>query len=192
MPRRERVAVTGLGLVSAAGKGIPALRAALLDGKTFLGPLRPEVANGLSMGRGGTAPLEGPDRALNACLLAAHEALESSGLGNAHSSSRIGVAIGTALGSIERGEAFVRGAVPGELRSLPLHVLASELAQRFGLTGPRGTFSVTCLSSLHAIERALSDLSLGRADAVLAGGVDVLTRFMQAGFCSLDVLSGSG
>ena len=48
---------------------------------------------------------------------------------------------------------------------------ASRLANRFDLRGPAYTVDAACASSLVAVDHAVSELSSGRCDAVLAGGV---------------------
>jgi acyl transferase domain-containing protein len=48
---------------------------------------------------------------------------------------------------------------------------ASRLANRFDLRGPAYTVDAACASSLVAVDHAVSELTSGRCDAVLAGGV---------------------
>jgi acyl transferase domain-containing protein/phosphopantetheinyl transferase len=48
---------------------------------------------------------------------------------------------------------------------------ASRLANRFDLRGPAYTVDAACASSLLAVDHAVRDLTTGRCDAVLAGGV---------------------
>lgn len=67
------------------------------------------------------------------------------------------------------------------------------LARTLGLKGAAFTLDAACASSLYALKLAVDELRLGRADAVLAGGVsrpDLL--FCQVGFNALRALSGRG
>lgn len=50
---------------------------------------------------------------------------------------------------------------------------ASRLANRFNLRGPAYTVDAACASSLVAVDQAVSELTSGRCDAVLAGGVNI-------------------
>ncbi len=110
--------------------------------------------------------------ALEACSLALAEALEQSGLDPGRRC--IGLAMGTALGGLACGP------------YAPPSLLADRLARRFRLTGPVTTFSVTCTSSVYALQQARLDLEAGRADAMICAGVDTLSNFMAAGFQALN------
>ncbi len=96
--------------------------------------------------------------------------------------ARLGLSIGTAMGDFDVGE------------SPPLspHLLTLSLAERFGLSGPLSTSSVTCASALYALERAEIELALGRADAMALAGSDRLGPFNRAGFEALGVLGTRG
>jgi nodulation protein E len=48
--------------------------------------------------------------------------------------------------------------------------------------GPVATTQLACASSTHAIALATDWVRAGRADVVLAGGTDLLCRFVVAGF----------
>ncbi|MBK7156541.1 MAG: hypothetical protein IPH72_33035, partial [Sandaracinaceae bacterium] len=68
---------------------------------------------------------------------------------------------------------------------------AARLAEKLGLGGPVFTVSTACTSSTYAIGLA-RDLLLDErqgVDLVLAGGADVLTIELQAGFHALGVLT---
>jgi 3-oxoacyl-[acyl-carrier-protein] synthase II len=68
--------------------------------------------------------------------------------------------------------------------------LASELSMRFGLHGPSLVVTTGCTSSSDALGAALLLLRSGRADRVLAGGVDcTVTRGMMEGLCLMRILA---
>ncbi|MFC8393635.1 SDR family oxidoreductase [Streptomyces sp. NPDC057238] len=52
------------------------------------------------------------------------------------------------------------------------NVIAGRIASRFDLHGTNHTTDAACASSLAAVSTALDELSLGRADLVITGGVD--------------------
>jgi len=201
------LAVTGIGIVSAAGAGAGAFREALRGGRRAIGPV-PRLA-GLPVTAGGAVPdaaigaaglRPGEDRVLAMGALAAEEALEDAGIGVAGRGST-GISLGTALGAVEQLEGLFGEEAPGRsggdaaaarARAVPHHDLTDRIALRLGLGGPRSTFSVTCASGLCALEQAAGDLRAGRAVAMLVGGADTLSRFMQTGFCALKALSPSG
>ncbi len=203
------LAVTGIGLVSAAGSGAGALREAMRARRSHLGRVPRLSALKLALDAGGAVPQEalgsgpispGEDRILSFCARAAGEALADAGL-ERKPPSLAGIALGSALGAVEELEALVRAERNGGLspeaararrRAAGPPDLTERLAARFALRGPRSTFSVTCASGLCALEQAAADLRLGRAEAMLVGSADTLSGFMQAGFCALRALSPSG
>jgi len=72
------------------------------------------------------------------------------------------------------------------------NLVASRIANRLDLRGPAYTVDAACASSLVAVERACMDLSSGRSDMVLAGGVHLGQDFsFWAVFSQLGALSRS-
>jgi acyl transferase domain-containing protein len=70
---------------------------------------------------------------------------------------------------------------------------ASRLANRFDLRGPAYTVDAACASSLIAVDHAVRELTSGRCDAVLAGGVHICHHPTLWGvFTRLKVLSPGG
>jgi acyl transferase domain-containing protein len=62
-----------------------------------------------------------------------------------------------------------------------------------GLGGGGYTLDAACASSLYAIKLACEELTAGRADAVLSGGVSrPSSQFTQMGFSQLHALSKTG
>ena len=200
---REPLAITGMGLVSATGHGVDSFWDACAAQQTHLGVLQHMPTRDLVMDRGGEVPAEffseqqdhesdADSRAESMARAAIGEALSMASLDPAVTTT--GVALGTALGSAESVEEACRsdGAAVASWRQAPLANLTDSLARRFGLGGPRWTFSVTCVSGLYAIEQAVQELQRDRAGAMVCGGLDTLSLFMQSGFCSLRALSLSG
>jgi 3-oxoacyl-[acyl-carrier-protein] synthase II len=56
------------------------------------------------------------------------------------------------------------------------------VAEKFGFEGPRGCIVAACSSSTIAIGRGVESIRRGRADVVLAGGTDALSRLTYSGF----------
>ena len=70
---------------------------------------------------------------------------------------------------------------------------AGMLAKSLGLGGGSFTLDAACASSLYAIKLAADELLTGRADAMLAGGVNGSdSHYTQMGFAQLRALSVSG
>jgi phosphopantetheine--protein transferase-like protein len=60
---------------------------------------------------------------------------------------------------------------PEDAIDLVPNLVASRVANRFDLAGPAYTVDAACASSLVAIDHAVAELTAGRCDVVLAGGV---------------------
>ncbi|MCH7870222.1 MAG: type I polyketide synthase, partial [Planctomycetes bacterium] len=89
-------------------------------------------------------------------------------------------------GGFKLSETEAQGA---RVTSLP----ATLLARALSLNGVAYTLDAACASSLYAIKLACDELQLGRADAMLAGGVSRPdSLFTQMGFTQLRALSPSG
>lgn len=89
--------------------------------------------------------------------------------------------------SLER-VALILGTSPGDHELSP-HEVTERVAATLGIRGPCVTVSTACSSSTNALGIAQDFLAVGVADVVLAGGADVLTPLMFAGFHALGVLS---
>ena len=91
--------------------------------------------------------------------------------------------MGTALGGVEEGEKALAGdprrrRLRGALYDAPGHALARWL----GAAGPAITVSTACASGATALAVGADLLRQGEADAVVAGGYDILCRFVMRGF----------
>ncbi len=79
-------------------------------------------------------------------------------------------------------------AVPG----LVPNVMTGRIANRLDLMGPNYIIDAACASSLIAAEAAMEELRRGRADVMLAGGVNTSTSaLVYMVFCQLQALSPS-
>jgi 3-oxoacyl-[acyl-carrier-protein] synthase II len=103
---------------------------------------------------------------------------------------RVAVVVGTALGGVE--ERVGAGGAGGTLRhaagglyDAPSHALA----RRLGAHGPVLTVSTACASGATALGLAADLLREGAADRVVAGGYDILCRFVMRGFDALRSLT---
>ncbi|MGA1864918.1 MAG: beta-ketoacyl-[acyl-carrier-protein] synthase family protein [bacterium] len=106
---------------------------------------------------------------------------------------RIGLAVGTILGQIQTGQQYMVSSsgklLKRRMSFYPHHALTGYLARRYGFRGPNMTISTACASGSDAIGLASLEILTGRADIMLAGGVDVMNEFSFAGFNSLHALT---
>jgi len=103
---------------------------------------------------------------------------------------RVAVVVGTALGGVEEldhalaTDGRARRALDG-LYDSPAHALAAWLGAR----GPVLTVSSACASGATALGVGADLLRAGAADLVVAGGYDILCRFVMRGFDALRSLA---
>src|SRR4029077_18467623 len=97
---------------------------------------------------------------------------------------RVGVVLGTTLGGMQLFERWMAGDAPraAEMEIIPYYGPAVRLARTLGCRGPVATAQLACASGTHAIALAADWVRAGRADVVLAGGTDLLCRFVVSGF----------
>jgi 3-oxoacyl-[acyl-carrier-protein] synthase II len=198
-----RVAITGIGLVTALGTTREECWRRMIAGDCGIGATtvfdtqgyRSRVAAEVDMQAvdEGTTPLERRRRSRGDRIgvRAASEAIADSGiLEGAVDRSRIGVFFGAGTADLLRNEDFFKTWITAGLSrtrpsdawnhfpSTPVDVVAEV----FGLEGPRGCIVAACSSSTIAIGRGVEAIRSGRADAVLAGGTDALSRLTYSGF----------
>jgi 3-oxoacyl-(acyl-carrier-protein) synthase len=192
----EPVAVVAAGVATPLGLDLDSFWSALVTGVDGIGGIERFDVGDLRVGRGGEIkklpPLRHgtPPRCRASALLltAADDLLSRSALTADH--ARIAVVVGTALGGVEELERAL-AEVPGPraaaagLYDSPAHALA----RRLGARGPVLTVSTACASGATALGVGVDLLRADAADLVVAGGYDVLCRFVMRGFDALRSLT---
>jgi 3-oxoacyl-[acyl-carrier-protein] synthase II len=199
--KSDRIAITGMGVVSPVGHGVTAFWSGLIGGVSGISAIERFDTSDMRVGRGGEIkclaglPPQMPPlptcRASQFLIHAAVEAMQQAGLVSSTSTgSGLGVVIGSALGGIGEAERF--RAEPRDL-----HALASAaydgpprgLARWLGATGPVLSLSTACASGATSLGIGADLLDAGAATSVIAGGVDILCRFVMHGFNRLRSLT---
>ena len=187
----QRVAVTGLGCVSALGLDVLEFWQSLAGGICGIRPqtLLPRdklsiqigaEVNGFDPGSHFEAKrLAMLDRFSQFALVAAREAVADSGLVfSTGVASRTAVILGTGVGGkTTDDEAFWKLYGEGNPRVHPTVIprlmassATSHLTMEFGITGPAFTVSSACSSASHAIGQAFSMVRQGLVEAAITGG----------------------
>jgi 3-oxoacyl-[acyl-carrier-protein] synthase II len=163
----------------------------LVAGRSALGPIRRFPSDDLTPRTAAEVegvPDDDPDRAGAFALRAAAEAVADAALAVAGvDPRRVGVALGTTLGGMQIFERWVAARLaatpgPGDVERVPYYAPATRVARALGCRGPVATTQLACASGTHAVALATQWVRAGRADVVLAGGTDLLCRFVVAGF----------
>lgn len=113
-----------------------------------------------------------------------------------HGAHRVAIVMGTSTSGLPEGEAAraqferTRTWPPGfDYAQQELGNLAEFLAESLGITGAAYVISTACSSGAKALASGARLLQAGLADAVIAGGCDVLGAFTVAGFSALESVS---
>ena len=189
----RRVAVTGLGAVSALGIGVPALWDGVVQGRSGVRVITHFDPAGYQARVAAEVPVFDPAQYFEGSLLdlldpfaqfalvAADEACRHAGLELTEvESDRAGVAIGSALGGAGSQDAgyeklYGRGTTrlhPFSIPRMMNNAAAAHVSMRHRLRGPALSFATACAASTHAIGEAAEMIRTGRADVMLAGGAD--------------------
>jgi 3-oxoacyl-[acyl-carrier-protein] synthase I len=201
--------LTGLGVVSAMGRGLDATLAALHARRSALRPC--DFAD-VRLGHIGRVDAV-EEHALPPGLAAfdcrnnrlAHLALGSDGFVDAveaakarHGAGRVAVVVGTSTsGVLSSEEAYRRrdaatGALPADFdygHTHDLFSLARFVRAALGLAGPAMTLSAACASTARTFMDARHLIESGMADAAVVGGADSLCRLTLRGFAALELVS---
>lgn len=194
----RRVVVTGIGLVAPLGIGRDAFFQRLLAGESAVAPIASFDArrfpSRLAAEATGFSPTDfiSPrnarrmDRLSQMAAASARMALDDAGIAvDAGNRDRIGIILGTAFGSTEvaagfAGTMFTEGprfVSPLQVPNTVMNAPAGHAAIELGVRGVNSTVNHREASAETAIAYAASEIRKGRADAVLTGGVEIVSEF---------------
>lgn len=205
-PQNRVVAVTGIGALCTTGLNFDSALKALFEKRREPAPPRRfKLGHGLSypVFELPPSPLDQEDkkqpwlRTSRLALAAASEALKNAGFNGSRELTKlkVGVCIGTTVGSSMNDEQFYRDFKDGKnpnLKPITRYLdsnPADLLARHFNLHGPRITVVNACSSGTDAIGIGADWIRSGICDLVLAGGSDELCRVTCNGFISLMISS---
>ena len=187
----RRVAITGTGVFAAPGKNADSFFETLIQGRSAIrriqqfdpGPLSVQIAAEIPdydpLQHFPAKRLDLLDRFSQFALIAAKEAMESSGLQlRDEERPRFGVVTGTGMGGASTFESgyfklFAEQATrlhPFTIPKIMHNAATSQICMEFGAQGPSLTTATACSSSGHAIGEAFHIIKYGMADVMLTGG----------------------
>ena len=197
-PERRRVAVTGLGVVSAAGIGTEAY----FEGLCSPAPVGERRVTGFDPNEHFDSPKEArrADPYTQFLVAAADQAMAQAGEIDANP-TRCGAMIGTGVGGITTLELQIgvlkekgpRRVSPFLVPMMMANAGGATLSMRYGWMGPSENVVTACAAGTHAVGNAARLIADDRCDAVLAGGTEApFTPTAVAGFTNMTALSSSG
>jgi len=209
----NRVAVTGMGIISPLGNDVASFWEALAGGKCGIGPLtrfdagafKVKIAaevKGFDPARHGmdTGESRRMDLYTQYAVAASKQAMEQSGLLGHIAPERLGVNISSGIGGIETffresEKLLTRG--PGRVSPLVIPMMignmaAGNIAIRYGAGGECVPVVTACATSTHAAGEAYRLIRHGYLDAMITGGSEAaVCPIGIAGFTSCMALSES-
>ena len=196
---KNRVVITGMGGVSSIGMSVPEIYNSLREGKSGIGQLEfPDVSR-LKVKTGGQIKNFDPsyyfelkqigrmDRFSQFALLAANEAITTSGLKNCKQdwSENAGIILGSSIGGIETIDySYKQVFEEGHNRLHPLTIpkimnnsATSLISIEYQIQGPSFTVSSACSSANHAMGLAYETIKSRKCEVMITGGSESFLSF---------------
>jgi 3-oxoacyl-[acyl-carrier-protein] synthase II len=197
----RRVVITGLGVISSIGIGWEEFWDNLLQGKSGISPITAFDTTNHFTHNGGEARgfhaerfiaperLKLMNRATQMAVAAAQLAVNDAGLTPGYLSGiTVGVSHGTTLGAAQAMESVDRLLIDKQevnanlLYQMPTHTSPAAIAREFNCTGPHFMVSTACAAGNYAIAYAYDQIIMNRANLMIAGAADGITRTAYTGF----------
>ncbi|OGA26324.1 MAG: beta-ketoacyl-[acyl-carrier-protein] synthase II [Betaproteobacteria bacterium RIFCSPLOWO2_02_FULL_67_26] len=208
---RRRVVVTGLGVVSPVGTGVPEAWSTILAGKSGITRITRFDPAAFSSQIAGEVKGFDPAQVLSAKearrfdtfihygLAASIEAIKDAGLDfDRVPREQVGACIGSGIGGLplieDTHNAMLAGGprkispffVPGSI----INLIAGQLSIMYGLKGPNLALVTACTTANHCIGDAGRIIEYGDADVMVAGGSEAcVSPLGVGGFCAARALS---
>ena len=201
----EPILITGTGVVSAIGLNKSETLEALLNGRSGVGKLKylktehnefpvgeVQLTDAEMRDRLGIAPDAITTRTALMGMMALGEALDEARL-TADMLPKVGFVSGTTVGGMDMSEQFYLDYINSEVHKeyIAVHDCGncSEMtARHFGRFAFVTTLSTACSSAANAIIQGANMICCGKADIVVVGGSECITKFHLNGFNSLMIL----
>jgi 3-oxoacyl-[acyl-carrier-protein] synthase II len=214
-----RVVVTGLGALTPVGNTVEEFWAALMQGRSGIGPITKfdaeaktesgefqfatriagEVRNFDELKYVERKEARRLDPYLKYALACAVMAVQDSGLDTGKvDGTRFGTLIGSGIGGIttlldNHRTLLDRGpdrVSPFFVPMLIINMASGLVSMRFGAKGPNSSVVTACATGNHAIGDAFKIIQRGAADVMIAGGAEaIIVPLTIAGFCSMKAMS---
>lgn len=197
------IAVTGMGITTALGRGLEENWSALIAGKdarravSLFDVAECRCREAAEVTLPPVTPNSKLPRASRLAIPAAREALKQAGLLDENDQCRVKdlpVSLSTTAGGMEFGEDFLKTLLAGKAhysriaRYQPQQQVR-DLQDAFAICGPATLLANACASGANAIGHAADLIRSGRESLVLTGGFEALTELVFVGFDCLQALS---
>ena len=208
---KRRVVITGLGIVSPIGVGVPAAWESIIQGRSGIGRVTridpsayaSQIAGevrGFDIGQYlSMKEARKMDLFIHYGLAAAMEAIADSGLHiSANIAERVGVSIGSGIGGlpgIESEHQIITESGPRRISPffIPrciVNMVSGHVSIMYGAKGPNIAMATACSTGTHSIGEAARFIEYGDADVMIAGGAEAaISPLGLGGFSAARALS---
>jgi 3-oxoacyl-[acyl-carrier-protein] synthase II len=208
---KRRVVITGLGVISPVGIGIPTVWQNIVAGKSGITNITQFDASSMAAQIAGEVKdfdvtqflsakdARRMDRFIHFGLVAGIEAFKDSGLEvSEQNAERIGVNIGSGIGGLPMIEdthndylaAGPRKISPFFIPGTIINMISGNLSVMYGLKGPNLAMVSACTTGTHCIGESARIIEYGDADVMIAGGSEAtLCALAVGGFSAARALS---
>ena len=209
--QKNRVVITGLGVISSIGTGVETFENSLFSGKGGIGrisyfnvddfpsKIAGQVKDYKVEDHFSKKEARRLDKFVQFALVAAREAVRDCGLDLGKiDRERAGVYVGSGIGGLwtieeqlknffEKGP---RGVSPFLIPMIIIDMASGQISIEFGFKGPNSASVTACASGSHSIGDAFRLIEQGRADLMVTGGTEAgITLLSLAGFSKAKALS---
>lgn len=202
----KRIAITGLGVFSAAGTDVSSFSSALRSGESAIGPVElfdvspfpsqiaAQVRRFDPLDHFSRAQARRMSRTDQFGVIAAGEALRDSAALSHYSPYDVGVCMGAGASGMLQCEEWLCETMGGRkvstslLRGMLPDRTSTIIAETFNLCGYQTSITTACSSSASSIGWGADLVASGRLKAALCGGSDCLSILTFSGFNSLKVV----
>ena len=209
--KREKIVITGMGVLAPNGNNVNDYWNSLINGKSGIAPITCFDSSNHRVKIAGELKDFHPENILDPkelrkldpfstyALIATKEAVDMAGLESQELDlDRIGVTIGTGVGGIQTLEEQhsnienkgARRVSPQFVPKMISNIAGGHLSIRWGFRGPNQTITSACASATDAIGLAMRLILAGDADVMITGGTEAsITPLTIAGFANMKALS---
>jgi 3-oxoacyl-[acyl-carrier-protein] synthase II len=199
---KRRVVITGLGIISPVGIGIPTVWQNIVAGKSGIGKITHFDASAMASQIAGEVKnfdvtqflsakdARRMDKFIHFGLVAGMEAFKDSGLEvTEQNAERIGVNIGSGIGGLPMIEdthneylaAGPRKISPFFIPGTIINMISGNLSVMYGLKGPNLAMVSACTTGTHCIGESARIIEYGDADVMVAGGSEATVSALAVG-----------
>ena len=198
---KDRVVITGLGMISAIGHNVEECINAAKEGKSGIAEAKSVCTDNCYSKLGAEVKdfnmdipgTEGMDRVSKLAITASMEACKDAGLDDFNNSERVSVIMGSCVGGAVSIEGYYKnGKTKEDVLRMPIGTIANDVALIHHAGGVVTNVANACAAGTISIAYACDLIRAGKADIVLAGGSDSFASVPYAGFLALHALDPDG